>query len=149
MALKSMTNKHRWVAFGLSLALGLTFSCRKNTSDVPNVAVDEYINLNLPEYLGLNAVNNWLYYNYAGNKGIIIMRSGPNEFTALERTCSYDPNAANSIVEGIEFDIFGVDSICGSKFSLIDGSVSTGPANRPLTRYRTELLPNNILHIYN
>ncbi len=149
MAQHSLTKQRLMIFLGFLVATLSVQSCRKNNSDVPNVAVDEYLNLNLPEYLNLNAVNNWVYYNYAGNKGIIIIRSGPNEFTALERTCSYDPYASNSIVEGIEFDIFGVDSICGSKFSLIDGSVSTGPASRPLLRYRTELLPNNILHIFN
>jgi hypothetical protein len=149
MKAKNLSTGHMWAIIGLSGLLFLSAACQKNSSDVPNVAVDEYINLNLPEYLNLNAVNNWVYYDYAGNKGIIIIRSGPNEFTALERTCTFDPNAANSIVEGIQFDIFGIDSVCGSKFSLIDGNVSTGPANRPLIRYRTQLLPNNILRIYN
>ena len=128
----------------------LIFSaCRKNNSQVPNVAVDEYLNLNLPEYLPLNAVNNWIYYNYAGYKGIIVIRTAPNEFVALERSCTFDPNQSGAIVDGLQADIFGVDSLCGSKFSLIDGSVVNGPAAQPLIRYKADLLPNNILHIYN
>jgi len=124
-------------------------ACKKNNDRVPTVAVNEYINLNLPEFLPLNAINNWIYYNYAENKGIIITRTGPTEFTALERTCTYDPSVSSAYVKGIPNDIFCVDSTCGSKFNLIDGSVVTGPASIALLRYRTELLSNNFLHIFN
>ena len=129
--------------------LTISPSCKKNKDQVPNVAVDEYINLNLPDYINLNAINNWVYYNYAGNKGIIIIRTSPTEFNAYERTCTYDPSISSAYVKGIPNDIFCVDSTCGSKFSLIDGSVVTGPASVPLLKYRTQLLSNNVLHIYN
>ena len=136
-----------WVIFMILVISGV--SCKKNDSKVPTVAVDEYLNLNLPSYIDLNAINNWVYYNYAGNRGIIIIRNSPTEFTALERTCTYDPNISTAYVTGIPNDIFAVDSTCNSKFSLLDGSVVSGPANQPLLKYRTELLSNNILHIFN
>ncbi len=135
-------------AICLFLLLG-AWGCKKNDDRVPNVAVDEYLNLNLPEYFNLSAINNWVYYNYAGNKGIIVIRKSPTDFAAFERTCTYDPSVSASIIEGITNDIFCIDSVCGSKFSLLDGSVVTGPATQPLLQYRTELLNNNILHIYN
>lgn len=136
-----------WVI--LSEIMFLSASCKKNNDQVPNVAVDEYINLNLPEYIQLNAINNWVYYNYAGNKGIIIIRTSPSEFNAYERTCTYDPSIASAYVKGIPNDVFCVDSTCMSKFSLIDGSVINGPATVPLLKYRTQLLSNNFLHIFN
>jgi hypothetical protein len=136
-----------WVSLGSTLIFSM--SCKRNNDQVPNVLVDEYINLNLPEYIALNAVNNWVYYNYAGNKGIIIIRTSPTEFNAYERTCTYDPSVTSAYVKGIPNDIFCVDSTCGSKFSLIDGSVVTGPATVPLLKYKTQLLSNNFLHIYN
>lgn len=136
-----------WVIIGGCLIL--SSSCKRNNDQVPNVLVDEYINLNLPEYINLNAINNWVYYNYAGNKGIIIIRTSPTEFNAYERTCTYDPSVASAYVKGIPNDIFCVDSTCGSKFSLIDGSVITGPATIPLLKYKTQLLSNNFLHIFN
>ncbi|MBL7922876.1 MAG: hypothetical protein JNL88_01625 [Bacteroidia bacterium] len=132
-----------------SLCLIFPSSCKKNNDRVPTVAVDEYLNLNLPEYVNLNAINNWVYYNYAGNRGIIVIRNSPTEFIALERTCTYDPSVSTAYVEGIPNDIFCVDSTCMSKFSLIDGSVVNGPATQALLQYRTELLSNNILHIFN
>ncbi len=129
--------------------LWCSMACKKNNDRVPSVAVDEYLNLNLPEYFNLNAINNWVYYNYAGNKGIIVIRTSPTDFSAYERTCTFDPSVPAAIVEGIPNDIFSIDSVCGSKFSLLDGSVINGPATQPLLQYRTELLGNNILHIYN
>lgn len=131
------------------LLLVLAGSCKKNDDRVPTVAVDEYLNLNLPEFINLNAINNWTYYNYAGNRGIIIVRTSPSDFVALERTCTYDPSVSTAYVKGIPNDIFCIDSTCMSKFSIIDGSVVSGPAGQPLLQYRTELLSNNILHIYN
>jgi len=124
-------------------------SCNKNDDRVPNVAVDEYINLNLPEYQPLRTPNNWVYYNYAGNKGIIIYCTATDQFTAVERTCTFDPSVSAAIVQGIPNEIFGVDSVCGSKFNLMDGNIVNGPANQPLLKYRTRLLQNDILHIYN
>lgn len=137
---------YKWLIPAIFLAI---FACKKNDDRVPTVAVNEYINLNLPEFLPLNAVNNWIYYNYAGNKGLIIMRISPSEFMAYERTCTYDPYVAASIIEGFENDIFCIDSVCNSRFSLLDGSVVSGPATQAMARYRTELVGNNILHIYN
>lgn len=135
-----------WVIVAGFVTMG---ACKKNNDRVPTVAVDEYLNLNLPEYVNLNAINNWVYYNYAGNRGILVVRTSPSDFNAYERTCTYDPNTATAYVEGIPNDIFCIDSTCMSKFSIIDGSVVSGPASAPLLQYRTELLANNILHIYN
>lgn len=136
---------------GVSLLLAhlLTASCNRGSDRVPSVAVDEYLNLNLPQFSVLNAVNNWIYYDLAGNRGIIVVKTGINEFKAYERTCPYDPSISTAFIQGIPNDILAIDSTCGSKFSLIDGSVVKGPANQALLRYRTELLPNNVLHIFN
>ena len=131
------------------LLMGHAAGCRRDNDTVPTVAVDEYLNLNLPEFITLNAINNWVYYNYAGNRGIIVVRTSPTEFLALERTCTFDPSVSSAYVSGIPNDIFCIDSTCMSKFSLLDGSVVNGPASQPLLRYRTQLLSNNILHIFN
>lgn len=136
-----------WVVFIFFISHSV--SCRRDNDTVPTVAVDEYLNLNLPEFINLNAVNNWVYYNYAGNRGIIVVRTSPTDFLALERTCTFDPSVNTAYVTGIPNDIFCIDSTCLSKFSLLDGSVVNGPASQPLLRYRTQLLSNNILHIFN
>lgn len=145
-----MKNYVKGLVLWVTVAIGLLpAACKKDRERVPTVAVDEYLNLNLPEYVNLNAINNWIYYNFAGNRGLIVVRTSPTDFAAYERTCTYDPTVTTAIVQGIPSDIFCIDSTCMSKFSIIDGSVVSGPANQPLLQYRTELLSNNILHIYN
>ncbi len=131
------------------LILSVLYACKKNDDAIPNVAVNEYIDLNLPSYSGLNAVNNWIYYP-AGARGLIIFRKSTVEFLAYERTCTFDPNTTGSIVTIDSTGYTAKDNICGSKFSIFDGSIINGPAARPLKQYKTEYqISNNRLHIYN
>lgn len=125
----------------------LVFSCKKNNDSVPRVLVDEYIDLTFPSYYTLNAVNGWIYYP-GGNKGIIIFRRSGSEFVAFDRTCTYDASEPCSIVEVETSSIIAVDSCCGSRFSLYDGTVVNAPANQNLLQYNA-VLQGNILHIYN
>jgi len=131
------------------LVLLIVFSCRKNEDLIPNVSVNEYIDLNLPSYSNLNAVNNWIYYS-AGAKGLIIFRKSTTEFVAYERACTYDPNTSGAVVYMLPNGIDAKDSICGSKFFIFDGSIINGPASRPLQQYRcTYNISANQLHVYN
>lgn len=123
-------------------------SCKKDEDDVRTPGVDEYIDLNLPSYLELNVPGNYVYYP-AGGRGIIIYRRSSNEFAAYERTCPFDPQLSTGLVEVENGNTTAADSTCGSRFSIFDGSLVNGPANRPLSQYRTELLQGNILHIFN
>jgi hypothetical protein len=133
----------------IALACICIFACRKNEELIPNVAVNEYIDLNLPSYSTLNAVNNWIYYP-AGAKGLIIFRKSTTEFVAYERACTYDPNTTGATIYMLANGIDARDSICGSKFFIFDGSIINGPASRPLQQYRcTYNISANQLHIYN
>jgi nitrite reductase/ring-hydroxylating ferredoxin subunit len=124
------------VAFLFTSVIFFASSCKKDdTDDIAQYYVDFTIFINEPAYINLNAVGGWMYIN-AGTKGIIIYRRSQTEFTALERNCTYDPNAACSLVEVLS-GISAVDSCCTSRFSIFDGSVINGPATRPLYQYRT------------
>jgi len=121
-------------------------TCSKDKSnDVAQNYVDVYLYLNEPSNVALNAVGGYVYVN-AGTKGIIVYRRAQNEFTALERNCTYDPGAACSIVE-VTTGITAIDSCCSSRFSIYDGSVINGPATEPLFQYNTSF-DGNILRIY-
>ena len=132
----------------LLLSLVIIVSCHKSDDSVPNVYVNEYVNLSFPSYLDLNAVNGWVYYP-AGNRGIIIFRRSGTEYMAYERTCPFDANASCALIEVIPNNIIAIDSCCGSQFSLFDGSVTNGPATSQMKSYHADLLGNNTLHIYN
>lgn len=126
---------------------GSFYSCKKdNTNDVAQNYVDFYLYLNEPSNIALNAVGGYVYVN-AGTKGIIIYRRALNEFTALERNCTYDPSASCSIVQVLS-GITAIDSCCTSRFSIYDGSVINGPATTPLYQYNTSF-DGNALRVYN
>lgn len=139
----------RWL-FPLCLltVLGMiAVSCKKDDSnDIAREPVDFYLYLSDPLNIALNAVGGWVYVN-AGTKGIIVYRRSQVDFTALERNCSFDPGAACSLVEVIS-GITAIDSCCTSRFSIYDGSVINGPANRPLYTYNT-YFDGVVLRIYN
>src|SRR5688572_15771715 len=75
-------------------------SCNKDddNNDVASNYVDFYLYINEPSNINLNAVGGWMYVPQ-GTKGIIVYRRSIDEFTALERNCSFDPNTSCSLVE--------------------------------------------------
>jgi nitrite reductase/ring-hydroxylating ferredoxin subunit len=124
------------------------YACKKNKEVIPGVHVDEYINISLPQYIALQVPLNYVYYDLAGNRGLIIYRRGQSEFTILERTCTFDPSSGSAQVEVMTDNITCVDSTCGSKFSIADGSVINGPSTQPLQQY-LYTFDGQTLHIYN
>ncbi|MFM7217365.1 MAG: hypothetical protein ACKO1U_05050 [Bacteroidota bacterium] len=134
----------------LPLFLLLAISCSKNNVDnnIPNVQVDLYIPLSLPEYAALNSVNNHVTVA-GGYKGILIFHK-VDGFVAYERACPYDPLVNSSIIVADSSLILGVDRTCGSRFNFYDGSVVNGPSGRPLKQYNCDYDAQvNALRVYN
>ena len=132
--------------FCFVIVFSLAVSCKKKT-DVPSVAVDVYLNLQLSPYNHLQTPLNWIYFS-AGSSGLIIYRKGGNDFTVLERTCTFDPSKSTARVQVLPDNFTCVDSTCGSRFSINDGAVINGPATQPLIQYQYEF-DGTTLHIYN
>jgi len=129
--------------------LVLPTGCKKDTSNIPSVTVDLYVYLSQPNYAVLNAVGGWMPLN-GGVKGIIIYRRSNDEFAAYERSCTYDPTAANARIDVDSSNVIGVDHNCGSKFSLIDNSILNGPATRPLKTYYCDYdVASQTVHVHN
>ena len=126
-------------------------ACKKSNNNsnvaIPNATVDINLYINNPSYVNLNSVGGWVYET-GGVRGIIVYKSGTNEFKAYERNCTYQSNNLCATVSVDVTNILVVDSCCHSKFLLLDGSVSNGPATFPLKQYNTTF-DGNILHIYN
>ena len=123
-------------------------NCKKSSETFPNVAVDVYVDLNTVDGSRLNTIGNYVYLGNCGyNKnGIIVYRLSQDEFKAYDRTCTY--NISNNCRVRVDASsIFAIDSCCGSKFLLMDGSVSVKPATIPLKEY-SATLNGTILHIY-
>ena len=138
--MSSRTFQPGLINYLLAFAIGsLVFSsCRKeNDSQIPNVPVNLTLYLSLPEYSALNSVGNSITIN-GGYKGIIVYRKSIDAFAAYDRACSYDPTTSGSILYVDSSLVQAKDDKCGSRFSLFDGSITNGPASRPLRAYATE-----------
>ena len=122
-------------------------ACKKK-DNVPSVSVDVYLNLQLPEYIKLQTPLNWVYYNGAGNRGIIIYRKSGPDFSILERTCTFDPSKSTAQVKVLPDNFTCIDTTCGSKYSISDGTILNGPATQSLLQYHYDF-DGTTLHIYN
>jgi hypothetical protein len=118
------------------------FSCKKKSvqDPIPFQSVNVTIYPNDPLNFKIQVVGGWMYYNGAGVNGLIIYRKtnvGANDFIALERTSTYLPDNLFAKVK-VQSDNFTLkDTISGSKWQIIDGSVLLGPASLPLKQYYT------------
>jgi hypothetical protein len=130
----------------LFFILLLAASCSSEDSDdeIPYIPFpDIVINLGLPEYFALQSTGSYKTINEGGIKGIILYHHPSGTFYAFERNCSYHPNDACSTV-GV--DVSGLrmtDSCCGSFFDF-EGNPVAGPAWRPLRRYVTSQVANEV-----
>ena len=113
---------------------------------IPNVLVNEQLNLTNIQFNKLRQDNGYVYLN-AGVRGIIVIRENANRYRAIERNCSYQPDDKCGIVEVDASNLFLKDPCCGSQFDLT-GQVTGGPASYPLRQYATTL-QGNFLYITN
>ena len=141
--------KSKVVFFSLAIFIsGYIISCKKDAGDVvPDVYVNIYIYTTDPEFVSINAVGGWVYIT-GGSRGIVVYRNSVEEFMAYDRHCTYEPSNSCARIEVEQSNITAVDSCCGSKFVLTDGSVASGPASLPLKQYQAKL-EGTTLHIFN
>jgi Rieske Fe-S protein len=127
------------VVIGFLLINILSCSKDENMADtaIPNVEVNEKININDPLYNNLNNVGGFVYLN-GGALGIILYRESPEVVRAYERTCTYDPTEVCSQLDVNVVTRQAADGdCCGSIFSLISNIVVQGPATKPMLEYQT------------
>lgn len=127
----------------------LTSACNDSNGvgpRIPEVFVDEQINVNSQLYPGLRQDNGYAYIS-GGYKGILIVRQNAGQYLAFERACPYDPTSTCSGVEVDASNLFIVDDCCGSQFNL-QGNVTGGPSVYGLLQYRTALA-GSLLYISN
>lgn len=132
----------------LSFIFLIMFSgCNKNDDYIPEVNFTYYVDINSVEYNSLKIPGNSVYLNIAGYRGVIIHCNYTDEYTAFERACPYHPDEEGAIVK-IDDNGNATCPICGSQFSLYDGTVIEGPASRAIKWYNTDL-QGSILYVYN
>lgn len=128
-------------------ALLLHSGCKRENVAVPLTEVDINLNLNLPEYNDLMVTGGWLYLT-GGSEGIIVYRKSPEEFTAMDRHCTYQAESICRVTVDESGIIARDTTCCHSAFLLLDGSVTEGPATFGLKLYHTTF-NGTTLHIFN
>ena len=135
------------LTLSILVVVGSTSCNRKNGSGIPYVPVNYQLTVSNPEFSPLLAIGGWVYIG-GGSKGIIVYRASPEEFRAYDRHCTY------LVEDGCRVsmdntDIFAVDNLCcKSKFLIIDGAPTKGPAAIGLQQYNTSF-DGNTLRINN
>lgn len=127
----------------------LFLGCSKDDNQsIPLVRVDVTIYTNNPSFNTISVPGTWTYVN-GGSRGLIIYRISNEEFKAYDRHCTYEPENSCGLVSVDATNITSIDSdCCKSTFILTDGSVTKGPASRPLKQYQTSF-DGNVLRIFN
>jgi hypothetical protein len=123
-------------------------ACKKDQyANIPSVYVNLNLDISSTLYIELNNVGGWVNIT-GGYKGITVYRSTYEDFVAFERCCPYDPDIEAARVSVDASGLTLTDTVCGSTFLILDGSVVNGPASMPLKQYYTSFDGDN-LHIYN
>ena len=123
-------------------------TCDNNVQNIPYVPVNFDINLNLPAYNSLNFPSAHLLLE-GGSQGLIVYRYTADQFVVLDRHSTFDVALGCQVTVESDGLLISDHSDCSeSKWLIIDGSVSQGPAVQPLHRYRTSWNPP-ILSVFN
>ncbi len=132
---------------GISILFFIFFNACKKDDYIPIVNFNYYIDVNSVAYNSVKIPGNAVYLDAAGYKGVIIHCNYTNEYVAFERACPYHAETEGAVVN-IDGGSTAKCPLCKSEFSLYDGSVLKGPAERPLKWYNTNL-QGSILYVYN
>ena len=107
-----------------------------NHPTIPYKKVDFTIYPNDVMYYRLNTYGGYEYFT-GGIGGIVVFRLDEWTFKAYDRSCSYDWEEAGSWIWMHPNGIMLIDSLCGSTYNVLDGTVISGPAKWPLREYHT------------
>jgi len=126
----------------------LVFSCNSKEDYIQNVYVDEYVNLNLPEYSELNTSGGAIFTE-GGVEGIIIYHGVGDDYKVYDRNCSYEPSLSCSVIDSVNSGI-AFCGCCTSAFLISNtGESINAPALLPLKTYNWSLDDNNVMRIHN
>jgi hypothetical protein len=129
----------------LSLAL-LLAACNSatTTQTIPSISFSTQINITNQQYQALRFDNGVVTLpatgiNGGGVKGLLVVRQNASTYLAFDRNCPYQPyDACSTVSLDRNSRLFFRDSCCTSQFDF-RGSVTGGPALRPLRQYTTSL----------
>jgi len=130
--------------------------CDKKNNTVQDNIAYQTVNITMypndPLNFKLGSVGGWVYVN-GGVNGIIVYRktmtTSTSDFVAIERTSTALPNNPDAKVK-VQNDNFTLkDTISGTTWNIIDGSILKGTTNLNLRTYNATFDGINTLSIRN
>lgn len=132
--------------------LMIVAGCKKENINeqlgIPFVNVSRYIFLNDPLYTSLNPIGGFAFID-GGSRGIVVYHRSFDEFVAFDRHCTWQTSEGCQIQPDTATTVILNCPCCSSRFSIVDGTVLTGPAINSLLQYRAQMSSPGTLHIYN
>ena len=144
--------KHISYILTIIVALVASTGCRKqnNVTNIPNVAVQEFVYLNTPEGFNLQVQGGWIYHA-GGYAGLVVYRRYFNfqydDFIAYERACPLhwqDDCGKLKVVDNLYLEC----ECTGHQYLLYDGSAIAGDSPN-LRFYDTQFDGQNVILITN
>lgn len=136
------------IGFCILVLTSVWISCEDTQeNNVPNVPVNINLSLDDPAFNSLNVIGGVAYAN-GGIRGVLIYRKAQSEFNAFDRACTYHVNDTCAYVSLDSSAVSVGCRCCGSRYQLIDGSVTRGPASFSLRSYNA-ILEGRTLKIFN
>ena len=127
----------------------LFFGCSSNVDTnqlLPNVHVDQTVDLSLPQYVNLLVPGGWVDDIPGGVNGIVLYRIRTNEYKAFDRACpQYNCGSKMTFDGSIKLKC----SCHTSEFSILDGSPQTNGIIYSAREYRVSAISGSILRITN
>ena len=126
------------VRYLLFFSLFTLIACKNEKTPVPYGPVDIHLDLNQPIFNSFIIGTHIFITGGGSGQGIAVYRVTQNEFKAYDRMCTSTSHGDyQKLVMSGQSAILLECPACGSRFSLIDGSVNRGPAQFQLTEYQT------------
>jgi hypothetical protein len=146
----SMMRRIKTLALG-GLCTLLSFSCKEEVSPVsplPDVVVQEQVNLNSVLSQELNIGDGRFIYIGGGIKGIIVYRKSADIYLAFERKSPYKMEDSCGIIT-VPSSRFYMEDTCHKCTFGWDGRPQSGPCRDILKQYKVQFISSNTLSITN
>jgi hypothetical protein len=130
-----MGKKYLFLVIVLFILMFLDGCKKKNVDGCKYIQTSFYQQLNLNDitYSNLKFDNNYVYYNNAGIKGLIIYRISSTEYRAFERASPLAPNNDHAKIY-IDSGVLMRDSVHNQAWDL-EGLPYVGPSTCQVYRY--------------
>ncbi len=115
------------------------FSCDNddNSPPIPYVPINRTLTLASPQFSALNGVGGFIILQEEGYGGVIVVRATGDQVFAFDMQCTRDAIESEGRTTPDASLLFLKCGKCESKWQILNGQLTQGPAVFPLLQYQT------------